>query len=172
MVNVQSIKLKTMAKSIKNYTSSIPAAQSMARIEEMLVAAGARDIRKQYDGFGLCISFVFILPIKGMESPLFFKLPAKVEKCREALWQQYLKTGNKGKPIKTATAEARITIQNQAMRTAWKIMHDLVEMQLTLIELDQLEPMEAFLPYLYNDSTGQTFYEHAKGTGFKQLTDN
>lgn len=153
-----------MAKSIKNYTSSIPAMQSMSRIEEMLVAAGARDIRKQYDGFGSCISFVFILPIRDIPNPLFFKLPAKVDSCFNALWKHYLTT------VKKPSDSMKVTLKAQAMRTAWKIMHDLVEMQLTLIELEQLEPMEAFLPYLYNESTGQTFYEHAKGSGFKQLT--
>lgn len=62
------------------------------------------------------------------------------------------------------------TIKAHAARTAWKIMQDWVDLQLTLIQLDQLEPMEAFLPYVFNPDTGQTFFEHARERSFKQLT--
>lgn len=153
-----------MAKSIKNYTSSVPAMQSMSRIEEMLVQAGARDIRKSYDGFGSCAAFIFVLAVPGMALPLYFKLPAKVDSCFEALWKHYLTT------VKKPSESMKTQLKAQALRTAWKIMHDWVELQLSLIELEQLETMEAFLPYLYSEASGETFYEHAKGTGFKQLT--
>lgn len=152
-----------MAKSIKNYTSSVPAMQSMSRIEEMLVSAGAHDVRKTYND-GACTAFIFILTVPGMAMPLYFKLPAKVDSCFEALWRHYLTT------VKKPSESMKTQLKAQALRTAWKIMHDWVELQLSLIELEQLETMEAFLPYLYNDGTGETFYEHAKGTGFKQLT--
>jgi hypothetical protein len=151
-------------KSIKNHTSSIPASTSMARIEEMLVVAGARDIHKSYDGFGTCNAMIFVMVVPNIPQPLFFKLPAKVDQCRKALWEQYLKT------VKKPSKVMEETIKNQAARTAWKIMHDWVELQLSLIQLEQLEPMEAFLPYVYNRDTQQTFYEHAKEKSFKQLT--
>lgn len=153
-----------MAKSIKNYTSSIPAAQSMARIEEMLVAAGARDIHKSYNEQQQCDAMIFVMAVPNIPQPLFFKLPAKVDKCRQALWKQYLTT------VKKPSEAMKETIRAQAARTAWKIMHDWVELQLTLIELEQIEPMEAFLPYVYNQATKQTFFEHAKEKSFKQLT--
>jgi hypothetical protein len=153
-----------MAKTIKNYTSSIPASTSMARIEEMLVESGARDIHKSYDGFGMCDALVFVIAIPGIPMPLFFKLPAKVEKCREALWKEYVKT------VKKPTDHMKDQINSQAARTAWKIMQDWVELQLTLIKLEQIEVMEAFLPYVYNQGSKETFYEHARSKGFKQLT--
>jgi hypothetical protein len=81
-------------KSIKNYTSSVPAATSMARIEEMLVAAGARDIHKSYDGFGSCDAMIFVMAIPNIPQPLYFKLPAKVQQCNDALWSAYIKTVN------------------------------------------------------------------------------
>lgn len=136
----------------------------MARIEEMLVAAGARDIHKSYDGFGTCDAMIFVMAVPNIPQPLFFKLPAKVEKCRQALWKQYLKT------VKKPSESMKETIRAQAARTAWKIQHDWVELQLTLIQLEQIEPMEAFLPYVYNRDTQQTFFEHAKEKSFKQLT--
>jgi hypothetical protein len=153
-----------MTKSIKNYTSSVPAATSMARIEEMLVEAGARDIHKSYDANQTCDAMIFVMAVPNIPQPLYFKLPAKVDQCNNALWKQYLKS------VKKPSESMKQTIKAQAARTAWKLMHDWVELQLTLIQLEQIEPMEAFLPYVYNRDTKQTFFEHAKEKSFKQLT--
>lgn len=153
-----------MQKTIKNYTSSIPASTSMGRIEEMLVRAGARDIHKSYNNDQICDAIIFIMLVPGIVQPLYFKLPAKVEACYNALWKMYCKT------VKRPQEATKQTIREQSARTAWKIIHDWVELQLTLIELEQAEPMELFLPYVYNPDSKETFFEHAKSKGFKQLT--
>lgn len=152
-----------MSKTIKNYTSTIPASTSMARIEEMLVKAGARDIHKSYNNNQECDAIIFIMIVPGVVQPLHFKLPAKVEACYNALWKIYCKS------VKKPQEATKKTIRDQAGRTAWKIIHDWVDLQLTLIELEQAEPMELFLPYVYNPESKQTFFEHAKASQFKQL---
>lgn len=149
---------------IKNYTSTISASQSMARIEELLVKAGARNIQKSYDDNQQCDAIIFIMVVPGVLQPIHFKLPAKIEACYNALWKIYLKS------VKRPQEGTKATIREQASRTAWKIIHDWVAIQITLIELEQAEPMEIFLPYVYNPGTGETFFEHAKSNGFKQLT--
>lgn len=152
-----------MAKTIKNYTSTIPASTSMARIEDMLVEAGARNIHKSYNNNRECDAIIFVMAVPDNPLPMHFKLPAKVEACYETLWKMYLKT------VKKPQEATKATIRKQASMTAWKIIHDWVELQLTLIQLEQAEPMELFLPYVYNPETNETFYEHAKSKGFKQL---
>lgn len=121
-------------KTIKNYTSSVPASQSMARIEELLVKAGARDIHKSYNNNHECDAIVFVMVVPGVVQPLYFKLPAKVEACYNALWKIHCKS------VKRPQEGTKKTIREQAARTAWKIIHDWVDLQLTLIELDQAEP--------------------------------
>jgi hypothetical protein len=153
-----------MAKTIKNYTSGIPASSSMARIEEMLVKAGARDIHKSYNNNMECDAIIFVMIVPGVVQPLYFKLPAKVEACYNALWKIHCKS------VKRPQEATKKTIREQSARTAWKIIHDWVELQLTLIELEQAEPMELFLPYVYNPDSKETFFEHARSMGFKQLT--
>jgi hypothetical protein len=39
-------------KNIKNYTSSVPSDKSILQIERILIDMGARNIAKEYDGFG------------------------------------------------------------------------------------------------------------------------
>jgi hypothetical protein len=153
-----------MAKTIKNYTSSIPASSSMAKIEEMLVKAGARDIHKSYNNNQDCDAIIFIMLVSGMVQPLYFKLPAKIDACYNALWKLHCNT------VKKPLESTKLTIREQAARTAWKIIHDWVDLQLTMIELEQAEPMELFLPYVYNPDSKETFFEHAKSKQFKQLT--
>lgn len=153
-----------MAKTIKNYTSAIPATTSMSRIEEMLVEAGARDFIKSYNNNKECDAIIFVMAVPGVSQPMHFKLPAKVDACYEALWKMYLKT------VKKPSDAMKLTIRQQASRTAWKIIHDWVDLQISLIQLEQAEAMEIFLPYVYNPKSKETFYEHAKNKGFKQLT--
>jgi hypothetical protein len=42
---------------------------------------------------------------------------------------------------------------------------------MSLIELDQAELVEVFMPYIYDYSKNQTFFEKMKTTGFIMLED-
>jgi hypothetical protein len=142
---------------LKNYTSTVPATTSMGRIENALVKAGATDISKKYDN-GICIAITFRMVENGQ--PLFFKLPARVEHCFTVLWKevQKLQAGTKEKT------------REQAERTAWKIISDWVEIQLSMILLEQALPLQVFLPYVYDPATELTFFERLEQSNFKMLT--
>lgn len=141
---------------LKNYTSEVPSHRSMAIIEKNLVEAGATDISKKYED-GICRAITFRMLID--QQPLFFKLPAKVDSCFKVLWAE----------IKRPQPDTRKRIIEQSERTAWKIVCDWVEVQLSMIRLDQVEALQIFLPYVYDPGSDQTFYEKLKGSGFKAL---
>lgn len=141
---------------IKNYTSEVPVENSMMKIEKLLVNIKADRISKAYKD-GVCISIKFVITINQI--PVMFDLPANVEACFKALWAD----------ISRPQAGTRQRIEKQAERTAWKIVCDWVEIQCTMILLKQLEPLQAFLPYTYNESTGKTFYSTLKETNYKAL---
>lgn len=142
---------------LKNYTSEVPAITSMGKIEKCLVQAGATDISKRYSD-QVCTAITFRMLVGGQ--PLFFQLPAKVDRCFEVLWAE----------VKRPKADTKARIRAQAERTAWKIVCDWTEVQLSMIMLEQAEAMEVFLPYVYNPATDQTFFQQLKGNQFKQLT--
>jgi hypothetical protein len=142
---------------IKNYTSTVPADHSVVHIERRLVAQKAKNIMKQYGPTGKLDAIAFIVELNGHDMP--FKLPAKVEQVYKKL------TG----AVRRARKGTMARIEDQAERTAWKLMADWVDVQMSLIELDQVEFLEVFLPYVYNPSTQQTFYEKIKGGGYKLL---
>ena len=142
---------------IKNYTSEMPVSTSMTKIEKFLVSAGATNISKSYDG-GLCKAVTFRLMVN--QTPLFFQLPAKVDGCFEAMWKE----------VSRPRKDTRQRLKQQAERTAWKIVCDWVEVQLTMIKLEQAEALQVFLPYVYDPRTEQTFYDKIKGGNLKLLT--
>lgn len=146
---------------LKNYTSDISPFKSIGNIESMLVAAGATDIAKKYEG-STCsaITFRIMVDNNGIKQPLFFQLPAKVEAVFKIFWAKRTKRGEINRKVVTEQAE----------KTAWKIVHDWVEIQLSMIKLNQADVIEIFLPYVYNPNTNQTFYNQLKDGGFKQLT--
>lgn len=145
-----------MATNLKNYTSETPATTSMGKIERCLVEAGATDISKKYKE-GICESIVFRMMVNNI--PVFFQLPARVEACFNVLWAE----------VKRPLADTKGRIRAQAERTAWKIVCDWVEVQLSMIRLEQAEPMQVFLPYVYDPAHEQTFYERLKERQFKGL---
>lgn len=143
---------------LKNYTSTVPASSSMAKIEKCLVEVGATDITKKYNDDKICISVSFRMMVNG--SPLFFQLPIKVETCFKVLWAE----------IKKPQASTKRNVLEQAERTAWKIVSDWVEIQLSMILLQQAEIIEIFLPYVYNPETDKTFFQMIKANDFKQIS--
>jgi hypothetical protein len=144
---------------LKNYTSGIDADTTLARIERLLVSAGATGIQKLYEN-QQCSAIVFHIQFQPNERPLSVRLPANVGKCQEALWRDYTKSSVRGR-------KERSDFLEQATRTAWKLVQDWVEVQISLIHLEQVEFLQVFLPYVWDGK--QTFFEHVKETGYKAL---
>lgn len=61
-------------------------------------------------------------------------------------------------------------VWEQAERTAWALLRDWVHIQLSMIQMQQAEAIQIFLPYAFDPQTEETFFEKLKGGGFKQLT--
>lgn len=141
---------------LKNYTSTVPAITSMGRIEQALVKAGATDISKKYSD-GVCKAIIFRMVVNNQT--IFFQLPAKVDKCFDVLYKE----------VKRPRPDTKDNIRSQAERTAWKIISDWVDIQLSMILLEQADALEIFLPFAYNPATETTFYNQLKDGGFKAL---
>lgn len=142
---------------LKNYTSSVPVINSINRIEHRLAQAGATHIAKSYNG-ERPIGMIFQIPVGNL--PMTFKLPAKPEKVFEFMIKQ------RNRPPKGSALE---TLRMQAERTAWKILSDWIDIQVSLIQVDQVEAVEVFLPYVYDGKNNQTLFEKMKENNFKQL---
>lgn len=135
---------------IKNYTTKIPAPQTVGEIQGILAAHGARQIMVNYDGSGNPIGIFF--SIETPEGPRGFCLPANVEGVRAVFSRQKVKDAS-----------------GQAERTAWRNVRDWIMAQMAIIEAGQVELAEVFLPYMI-DNSGKTLYQLYKG-GALALTD-
>ncbi len=134
---------------IKNYTSTTPAAVSMARIEEKLVQVGATNISKSYREDKACSGITFVIYDERIGQSIPYHIKAKVQECFDILWQD----------VKRPRADTKTKTLDQANRTAWKIVSDWIEIQCTMIILGQAEPMQMFLPFAFDLKKNETFYE-------------
>lgn len=141
---------------IKNYASVVPAMNSAAAIEALLVEAGATSVSKWYEQKQLG-GFLFQLPIGGV--PMVFRLPAKVELVYQAMLRK----------ARNPDATRRASLRAQAQRTAWRTLHEWVQIQVTMILLEQIEPLQVFLSYQYDENTGATYYDRVKSGTVKLL---
>ena len=142
---------------IKNYTSEVPVDRSILKIESLLIQAGAMNIVKTYENKEI-EGITFNILVNNI--PYIFKIPAKVDAVYHKLY----------KIRKTRMTKGQLeSLKKQAQRTAWKNVHDWIQMQLTMIELEQVEVMEVLMPYIYNPDTRKTYFEHMKGNDFKLL---
>jgi hypothetical protein len=143
---------------LKNYTSSVPAERSIAYIEAKLAQHKASLIVKMYDPDGKVEAIAFEVNCGG--TALTFKLPAQIAACEQTL------RGHLGPKTRPETLKK---IGEQAVRTAWKIVADWIDAQMAMIELAQVDLLEVFLPYVYDRSRDQTYYQRIKARGFKAL---
>jgi hypothetical protein len=143
---------------LKNYTSGVPAATTISYIEGYLMSAGATGIMKDIKE-GQVVAIMFEMDM-GKSGKHVVKLPANVSEVHRFLFHDYI-NGTK-RPRKTEP-----DFLDQAGRTAWKIVQDWVQVQISMIKLRQMEPMQVFLPYIWDGQ--RTFYEYMRDKNFKAL---
>jgi hypothetical protein len=133
---------------IKNYTSTVDASRSMAKIEELLVEIGASNINKKYEE-KICTGITFLLYDPQLQQTIPFHLKAQVEECFTILWRD----------VKRPRHDTKELLRKQASKTAWKILSDWTEIQCSMILLGQAKPLQMFLPFVYDLKTEETFFE-------------
>lgn len=144
---------------IKNYTSTVDASRSMAKIEELLVEIGATNINKQYTD-KVCTGITFLLFDQQLQQTLPFHLKAQVEECFAILW----------KNVKRPRPDTRAILKAQANKTAWKILSDWTEIQCSMILLGQAKPLQMFLPFMYDMKSNETLFDKVSTGKIKLLT--
>ena len=145
---------------IKNYTSTVEASRSMARIEELLVEIGASNINKKYED-KVCTGLTFLYYDDRLQQTLAFHLKADSEELFKVLCKE----------VKRPQANTKSQLQAQANRTAWKILSDWTEIQCTMILLGQAKPLQMFLPFVYDVKNEETLYDKVVSGKMKlQLT--
>lgn len=139
---------------LKNYTSGVAIDKTISRIESLLAKAGANAIGKNYDS-GKLSSITFQMEMNGND--FLIRLPSNPAAVYAAMRKQIIKP-------RDGTLEK---LQDQAERTAWKIQQEWLEIELTQIQLNQKEPLQVFLAYVWDGQ--QTYYAALKESKFKAL---
>jgi hypothetical protein len=141
---------------LKNYTSAKPASVTISYIEAYLAECGVSGISKQYENSQPVALFFHI----ELDQKYTIRLPANADRVQEYFWQEYV-TGTK-RPRKT-----REDFSEQALRTAWKIQQDWVQVQMSLIKLKQVDFLQVFMGFLWDGK--KSYYERIAGDQFKAL---
>ncbi len=139
---------------LKNYTSSVPVFRTINNIEQSIASFGATHIAKEYGPNGIVTAVQFMILRDGKSH--IIKLPANPDAVFLVMRKQFPSRGIQ-------------QLKEQSQRTAWKLMQDWVEVQLSLIQTNQVDALQVFLPYVWDGQ--QTYYEYLKGGNFKQLTE-
>lgn len=153
---------------LKNYTSTVPVSETIRRIEAVLIRCGVSGITKEYGPNAEVSALRFELVASAKVN---IRLPVDRDRALEALWLNYAN----GEPLTRGGNEVassfkrkkKSDFRDQAERTAWKIVQDWVEVQMSMIQMKQADTLEVFLPYVWDGRT--TVYGRLKESGFKAL---
>jgi hypothetical protein len=115
-----------------NYTTKIEPEQTISEIQKMLSRHGVTAMMTEYDGPQVS-SVSFRMTVSG--KPMGFRLPCNWRAVVEIFKEQRV-------PLKHGG-----TAQEQATRTAWRIIKDWIEAQLALVEVNMATVPQIFLPY-------------------------
>lgn len=157
---------------LKNYTSEVPVSVTLHRIEQVLIKCGVSGITKEYGPQGEVVAVRFHVRQDANLPEVTVRLPADKERALNALWLDYA-AGDKLTQDGQALAwnarkkRRRGDFAQQAERTAWRLVQDWVEVQMSMIQLNQAETMEVFLPYIWDGQ--QTVYSRLKSGGYRAL---
>jgi len=135
---------------IKNYTTVVNEHRTVAEIQGILASKGARAIQIDYDG-GIPTAVRFIIVV--LDHPIQFRLPCNVDGVRRAMSKRYKQEYDRRKFLNNAQT------RDQARRVAWRIVKDWIDSQMALVEAEQAQMAEVFLPYAVVGKEQLTVYE-------------
>jgi len=126
-----------------NYTTKIEPEQTIAEIQRMLQDYGVSAMMTEYDGRQVS-AVSFRMRIENKEFP--FRMPCNWRGVLEVLKQpEYSRIPHHAK-------------EDQAPRVAWRILHEWIRAQLSLVEVNMVTIPQVFLPYTIM-SDGRTLAE-------------
>lgn len=129
-----------------NYTTKVPAEQTIGEIQKMLSGHGVAAMMTEYDGRNVSgVSFKMI--IDGV--PMGFKMPCN--------WRAVKAIFDEDPKIRRTQTNS----DEQAIRVAWRIIHTWIKSQLALVEVNMVTIPQVFLPYAIMKD-GRTLSEHVE----------
>lgn len=137
---------------ILNYTTKVAPAKTVGQIQSILGKCKAVDsVRIDYKD-GEPVAVLFAVAVSG--SLVNFRLPCNADGVRAALFRDGVAYGYR-------TSE-------HAKCVAWRIVKDWVEAQLALVDANQAQMAEVFLPYAVVDG-GRTMFQLFEAQAAKGL---
>ena len=138
----------------------------------VLIRCGVQSITKEYGPQAEVVALRFEIVTNLDRPPHMIRLPANKDQALEALWKDYVgdeKLSDDGQSLRWSSykKKKKKDFAEQAERTAWKLMQDWTEVQLSLVAFKQAEVLEVFMPYIWNGT--QTLFQELKAGGFKAL---
>ena len=140
---------------ILNYTTSIQSEKTCSEIQRCLARAGAAQILTEYDDEAVLCAISFRLLHNDVM--VTFRLPANIDRIYVVLQRD-------------DKVPRKLKCREQAARVGWRIIKDWIEAQIAIVEAEQAEMVEVFLPYAQNPSTGETMYQMMEKSDMKLLT--
>ena len=139
----------------------VSASASIAQVQRLLAAAGARSITTDYSPqdtrLPVAMSFELIVNNAQVKCRLPIRIDAVFDKLQEA------------RPVKTRGTAPTIKVDRErAVDVAWRQAFCWLEAQLAFIDTGQVQPIEVMLPYVIG-KTGKTVFEQLAGQDFKAL---
>lgn len=133
---------------LKNYTTSVSAERTIGEIMEILAPKGAREILTAYDDSGKVIGLSWT--VDTPRGKLAFRLPLNLDAVHRTLNDQR----GKGQGVKSSQ-----TTIDHARKVAWRTIKDWIDAQMALLETEQVEFEQIFLPYMVVNKD-QDLYHH------------
>jgi len=138
---------------ILNYTTSVKAEKTVSEIQKALAKSGASKVMSEYDGEGILKHLSFQIVCNNI--PVFFRLPARIDNIYVILQND-------------SEVPRKLKSREQASRVAWRIIKNWIEAQLALVEAEQADMVEVFLPYAQTHG-GDTIYQLVMSNQQKML---
>jgi hypothetical protein len=132
---------------IANYTTTVPAENSITEIQRILKCHDVKSIRVDYNGQEP-VGLAFLIPTRQGDLP--FQLPANIDAIKKVLERQHVKT---------------VIDRPRAVRVAWRILRDWVRAQMAIIETEMVSLEEVFLPYMLVKD-GQSLFHVMERKGY------